>query len=87
MNRLGPILQVIGGVLAVIGFAVTLPSLIGGWVVPDFATNTGRWTAETLRPSLTTIAVTIPGIVLFLVGWAIAAVGRGKEPDGPQAGT
>lgn len=80
MNRLGTILQVLGGILAVGGFLLALPALIGAWVVPDFATNPGRWTPETLRPSLAIIALTAPGIVLVLIGWALAAVGRPKQP-------
>lgn len=76
MNRLGTSLQVIGGLLAVGGFLFALPALIGAWVVPDFATNPGRWTPETLRPSLAIIALTLPGVVLFLIGWVLAKIGR-----------
>jgi hypothetical protein len=76
MSRLGAILQMIGGILAFGGFLFALPSLIGAWVVPDFATNPGRWTPETLRPSLTIIVLTAPGIIVFLIGWALAKIAR-----------
>jgi hypothetical protein len=76
MSRLGAILQVLGGILAIGGFLFALPALIGAWVVPDFAANPGRWTPETLRPSLAVIALTVPGIVLFLIGWGLAKLGR-----------
>jgi hypothetical protein len=76
MNRLGTILQVLGGLLAVGGFLFALPSLIGAWVVPDFATTPGRWTPETLRPSLTIVALTVLGVAVFLAGWGLTKIAR-----------